>query len=162
MNRMTTARDIMTPDPTTVPGNATLAEAIQLLVEREWSGVPVVEGGELVGVISELALFDVLFDPRLKTALVRDHMTQEAFTVDEGDSLGHVAHMFALYGIRRLPVMSDGRLVGLISRRDLLRFALRNDVAVADGFERMFERTDEPENDGVQLERLLLDVHPTA
>jgi CBS domain-containing protein len=158
---MTVARDIMTPTPATVPAEATLAEAMRLLVEREWSGVPVVDAGELVGVISELALFDVMFDPRLKTARVRDYMTRDVRTVDENDSLGHVAHMFALYGIRRLPVMSRGRLAGLISRRDLLRFALQNDVALSDGFERLFERTDEPDNDGAQVERLLLDVHPT-
>lgn len=159
---MTIARDIMTADPATVAADATLAEAMRLLVEREWSGVPVVDGDELVGVISELALFDVMFDPQLKTALVRDHMTRDVYTVDENDPLGHVAHMFALYGIRRLPVMRGGQLAGLISRRDLLRFALQNDEALSDGFDRMFARAEEPENDGAQVERLLLDVHPTA
>ena len=90
-------------------------------------------------------------------------MTQNAtiYTVDEEDSLAHVAHMFALYGVRRLPVLADGRLVGIISRRDLLKFALQNEVGLADWIDD-FIRHAEPENDGLDVERLMCDVHPTV
>ncbi len=158
---MYVARHIMTANPTTVSPDSHLEDVIELLVKLSWSGVPVVDDdGQLVGVISELALFDVLFDPALKSACVRDHMSRTVYTVDELDPLGHVAHMFALYGIRRLPVMSGDRVTGLISRRDLLKFALANDVSLTAGFSDLVPPTDEPDNDGAELERLLMDVHP--
>ena len=121
---MSCVRDIMTVDPFTLSPTATLAEAMSLLFRHQLSGAPVVDQGELVGIISEIGMFDVLFDATLRHAPVADFMTRNVRTVEEPDSLGHVAHMFALYGIRRMPVMRDGRVVGIISRRDLLAHAL--------------------------------------
>jgi CBS domain-containing protein len=141
---MTLVRDIMTPDPFTLSPTATLEEAMHLLFRRRLSGAPVVDGSELVGIISEIGMFDVLFDARLRQAPVADFMTRDVRTVDVSDGLGHLAHMFALYGIRRIPVMEDGRMVGIVSRRDLLAHALASGQEVEDPASRWSLMVEEP------------------
>ena len=121
---MPLASDIMCRDVVTLNPTSTLAEAIDLLVNRKISGAPVVDqDGQLVGVITEFALLDVLFEPELKEAFVADYMTEDLHTVAEEDSLTRVIHLFALYRVRRLPVVREGRITGIISRRDVLRSA---------------------------------------
>ena len=117
---MTMVREIMSTSLWTLGPETTLGEAIELLAEHKCSGAPVVADGKLVGMISELELFDVLFDPTLRDAPVSEFMSKQVWTITDTDTLGHAAHMFALNGIRRLPVLRDGQLVGLISRRDVL------------------------------------------
>ena len=124
---MPTVSDIMTPQVTTIDADATVVDAVALLVMQDMSGVPVMQDQTIVGVVTELDLFDVLFDPNLRSRSVGDLMHTDVHTVDASEDLPQLAHMFALYGCRRLPVLRDGRLVGLVSRRDLLRFALNND-----------------------------------
>ncbi|MCA9257983.1 MAG: CBS domain-containing protein [Planctomycetales bacterium] len=107
---------VMTISPT-----ATLGETAELLCKHGVSGLPVVDAeNRLVGVISEFALMDLLFEPRLREKLVADYMTTQVRTLSTTDSLTRAVHMFALYRVRRLPVVEEGRLVGLVSRRDLL------------------------------------------
>ena len=130
---MPTAADIMCQDVVTLPPTSTLSEAIDLLVGNHISGAPVVDAsGKLVGVITEFALLDVLFDPQLKDDKVANYMTEEVYTVSEEDTLTRVIHLFALYRVRRVPVVRDGKLIGIISRRDVLRWAsegrLKSDV----------------------------------
>ena len=122
---MLTAKDIMTTDLLTLSSDNTLGEAIELLTKHHVSGAPVMLENELVGIISELAMFDVLFDPSLRQASVSQFMTREVHTVDESETLSHVAHRLALHGIRRLPVLRQGHLIGIITRRDLLRLSLQ-------------------------------------
>lgn len=142
---MLCAKDVMSTNLLTLTPATTLGETLAIFVEKGISGAPVVDGDELVGVISELGLFDVLFDPNLRSAPVADFMTREVRTIDETESLGHIAHMFALYGIRRLPVLRDGRLAGIVSRRDLLKIALSNDAPLPEPLKELVPSLDEPE-----------------
>src|SRR5689334_18208966 len=111
----------------------TVAETIDFLYENHLGGSPVVNGnGELVGMISELALIDVVFDPNIKRAHVSKYMNTELHTVRPDEPLSRAAQLFALYSFRRLPVVENGRLTGIITRRDLMKFAMRTDHAVED------------------------------
>ena len=113
--------------------DATVAEAIKVLTEQHIGGLPVVTSeGAIVGVISELALIDVVFDPTVKDALVADYMTAEVHTVHPNDPLSRAAQLFALYSFRRLPVVENGKLVGIVTRRDLMNYALRTNKLLAD------------------------------
>lgn len=119
---MLTAGAIMTPDLVTLGPDSSIEEAIETLLAREISGLPVVDAaGRLVGVITEFALLAVAYDQRVKNHTVAQHMTRDVITVDVNDPLSRVADVCIVHRVRRVPVMKNGRLVGLIARRDVLR-----------------------------------------
>jgi CBS domain-containing protein len=119
---MLTACAIMTPNPTTVRPEASIEEAIELLLAQGISGLPVTDKDDrLVGVITEFALLAVAYDKRVKNHTVSQHMTRELITVDVDDPISLVADLCIVHRVRRVPVLQDGRMVGLIARRDVLR-----------------------------------------
>lgn len=126
---MLTARDIMTSDLVTVRPEESIEYAIDLLLKEEISGLPVAnEDGHLVGVITEFALLGIVYDHRIKNQTVGQHMTHELITVDVDDPLSRVADLCIVHRVRRVPVMKNGRLVGIIARRDVLRALHEADV----------------------------------
>jgi CBS domain-containing protein len=113
--------------------DATVAEAIDTLTKQHIGGLPVVsDDGAVVGIISELALIDVVFDDRVRDAPVSDYMNPEVHVVHPDEPLSRAAQLFALYSFRRLPVVENGRLVGIVTRRDLMNYALRTNRLLAD------------------------------
>jgi CBS domain-containing protein len=119
---MLTAGAIMTTNIVTSRPNVSIEAAIDALLAEEISGLPVVdEDGRLVGVISEFALLAVAYDCRVKNHTVGQHMTRDVISVDIDDPISRVADLCIVHRVRRVPVMKDGRLVGIISRRDVLR-----------------------------------------
>ncbi len=128
---MLTAGAIMTPNLVTVGPESSIEEAIETLLSKEISGLPVVdETGRLVGVITEFALLAVAYDQRVKNHTVSQHMTRDVITVDVNDPLSRVADVCIVHRVRRVPVMQNGRLVGLIARRDVLRALADKGAAV--------------------------------
>jgi CBS domain-containing protein len=118
--------DVMTTPAAAIRGEATLAEAVEFLTDHHIGGAPVVNGdNSIVGIISELALIDVVFDAATRSASVADYMTKDVHVAHPDEPLSKAAKLFALYSFRRLPVVEDGKLVGVISRRDLMNYALR-------------------------------------
>jgi CBS domain-containing protein len=98
-------------------------EAIRILLENQISGLPVVDArGMLAGMISEFQLLETVFDPQIRDEPVCGFMTKDVISVEEGASLADVASLFIMHRIRRVPVLRGGQLVGLITRRDLLRY----------------------------------------
>jgi CBS domain-containing protein len=119
---MLTARAIMITDLVTIRPDASIESAIEKLLAQQISGLPVTDDdGRLVGVITEFALLAVAYDRRVKDHTVSDHMTREVLTVDVNDPISRVADLCIVHRVRRVPVMSGGRLVGVIARRDVLR-----------------------------------------
>jgi tRNA nucleotidyltransferase (CCA-adding enzyme) len=130
---MGTVRDIMNARVVSIRPDATLAEAVAILTRHHIGGAPVVTSeGALVGVISELALIDVVFDSDAKDSPVSEYMTPEVHTVHPDDPLSRPAQLFALYSFRRLPVVQDDKLVGIVTRRDLMNYALRSNELLTD------------------------------
>ena len=137
------AKDVMTTEPLSVGPQATVAEIAGLLLERRISGVPVVEAdGRVLGVVSEddfmrrpdvagprrrswwLSLFSGGQDAEfVKTHghFARDVMSAPAITVDEETSMVAIAELLEERRIKRVPVVRDGKLVGIVTRADLLR-----------------------------------------
>jgi len=108
-----------------IPADATVKQAIQTLLDHRISGAPVVdENRNLVGIVSEFPLLEAVYDPTLKAAPVRRFMTEDVLTVTEDTLVSDVANIFIMHRVRRVPVLADGQLVGLISRRDLLRYVM--------------------------------------
>jgi predicted transcriptional regulator len=129
---MVTAGAIMTPNLITVRPEASIEEAIELLLSEQISGLPVIdESGGLVGVITEFALLAVAYDQRVKNHTVSGHMTTDLITVNVDDPISRVADLCIVHRVRRLPVLENGRLVGIIARRDVLRALVAGSVAVS-------------------------------
>ncbi|HJQ78683.1 MAG TPA: CBS domain-containing protein [Lacipirellulaceae bacterium] len=130
---MRVVREIMNKRVVSIRPDATLAEAIHILTQQHIGGAPVVTAdGAVVGVISELAMIDVVFDSDAKNAPVKEYMTAQVHTVHPDDPLSRPAQLFALYSFRRLPVVEDGKLVGIVTRRDLMNYALRSNELLTD------------------------------
>jgi CBS domain-containing protein len=119
---MLTARDIMTEHVVTIPSTCSVGHAVETLIQEQISGLPVVDqGDQLVGIVTEFALLATAYDESIATESVDKHMTTDVLTVDVDDSVRKVADLFIVHRVRRVPVMSQGRIVGLISRRDVLK-----------------------------------------
>ncbi|MBV9546747.1 MAG: CBS domain-containing protein [Chloroflexi bacterium] len=113
-----TARDVMVANVISVGPQDSVDEAARLLTFHDVSGLPVCKDGRVMGVVSEADLIG-------KTGTtVGEVMTAPAVTVSETTGLEKVAHLLTDQRIRRVPVVdSDGRLVGIVSRRDVLHWA---------------------------------------
>ncbi len=140
---MPVASEIMSATLLTLDVDTTVGEAIEKLVAHCFSAAPVVRDDKMVGIVSELELFDVLFDPSLREKPISEVMEHDVIAVDESESLGHVAHLFALHEIRRVPVLRSGAPVGVVSRRDLLRFALNCERPLVDPLAELMPFLDE-------------------
>ncbi len=121
------AADMMTTSVVTLRADQHTHDAVQTLLKRRISGAPVVdETGRLVGIFSEKDSIHALLravHERLPSSLVGDHMTTEVISVTENTSLLTIAHLFLTHTVRRLPVVHGGKLIGIVSRRDLLQAA---------------------------------------
>jgi CBS domain-containing protein len=131
VSAMLTAGAIMTTNIVTSRPNVSIEAAIDTLLSQEISGLPVTDDdGRLVGVITEFALLAVAYDRRVKNHTVSQHMTRDIIAVDIDDPISRVADLCIVHRVRRVPVMKDGRLVGIISRRDVLRALIESSAAV--------------------------------
>jgi len=118
-------RDYMATDVVKVPPEMEVTQVVNLLVERDVSGVLVVDAEDrLLGIVTERDCIGVAvqagyFDER--GGSVAEFMTRDVATVSPGDSLIDVAARMVEVPYRRFPVVEAGRTVGLLSRRDVLR-----------------------------------------
>jgi predicted transcriptional regulator len=119
---MLCAKDIMTSNVVTVSANSTVKEAIEILLEEKISGLPVIDDyGRLIGIVTEFALLAIAYDEGVRQEKVLKHMTTDLIMVEPEDSIRTVADMCIMHRVRRLPVVKQGHLVGLIARRDVLK-----------------------------------------
>jgi len=119
---MLQARHIMRRKIVTVRPDATMGDALDLMLQARISGVVVTDHADKpLGVISEYGLLAAVYDDSVLEEPVSSHMTRDLICVEEEDSLKRIADLCVIHRVRRLPVVRDGKLVGLISRRDVLR-----------------------------------------
>jgi len=133
------AKDLMSAPVITVAGDTSIRHACQIMMKHAVSGMPVVDDdGRVAGVITEGDLMDRLFAPTETPApadLARDYLTREGWKVadvmtrnvvaaSEETSIAEIAALMVNRGIKRVLVMRDGQLVGIVSRADLLRAML--------------------------------------
>ena len=123
---MQKAKDIMTKEVVNVRRDTPVEEALELMLSCEISGVPVVEKDmTLVGIITEKDLLGLFFEPGgLKAKTVEEYMTQPAVHFDEDESLEDICKCLVNVTFRRVPVTRNEKLVGIVSRPDLIRYIL--------------------------------------
>lgn len=139
------ARQVMTRPVHTVPADASVYDAAQVLLNAGISAAPVVDAdGKMLGIVSEA---DLMYRTEIGTvpgkswlqrlladdaAMARDYirahshrvadvMTKNVVTADERTSLGDIAALMQRHRVKRVPILSKGRLVGVISRANLLQ-----------------------------------------
>ena len=139
------ASDVMTPNPATVTEASAVEAAIRLMLDRHISGLPVLDAaGLLVGIVTEGDLLrraelgtevhrtgwlQFLRGPSRQTddyveshsRVVGDVMTQDVLTADASASLTEVVAIMREKRVKRVPILNQGHLVGIVSRSDLLR-----------------------------------------
>lgn len=136
------AKDIMSTDIATISVDGSIRHAIDIMATKKISGLPVVTGeGEVVGMLTEGDLMRRAelvggrgTDPSLPVDFqlyvqgnswrVRDLMSDSLITVNEETPLARVAEIMATMGVKRLPVMNERRMVGIVSRSDVLKAML--------------------------------------
>ena len=138
------AADIMTPDVITVGPDTPLDQIVTLMLDGRISGIPVVDEDAVIGIVTEgdlLRRVELGSEPRrshllelvsratpLAAEYVRSHgrkasevMTESVITVDDTTPIADIARILETRRIKRVPVLRDGKLVGIVSRANLLR-----------------------------------------
>jgi len=134
-------REIMSRPVVTVLADTGIKAAATLLVEHGVSALPVVDSrGRLVGIVSEADLLSIetRADPRAQATplaptagsspkTVVEVMTRDVLTVSPGSEVSQAARIMLNEGIKRVPVVQGRRVVGILSRRDLVKVMARGD-----------------------------------
>lgn len=116
---MTTIREVMEPQPITVKPGSPIREALEILIDNEISGLPVVDAdGRIAGILSEKDLLKVFYEPGLHR--VESIMTRAPIMVAVDAPLVDVVDCLMAHDFRRVLIHDQGKLVGLISRADLM------------------------------------------
>ncbi|PKN00075.1 MAG: hypothetical protein CVU78_02985 [Elusimicrobia bacterium HGW-Elusimicrobia-2] len=116
-----TAYDVMKKDVITVSPDTPLQDAVDLLVEMRITGMPVVEqDGSIAGIISEKDMIDYASKSNIKTARVRDAMSTKATVFSPDTDIHIIAGVLSKGKFRRVPIAENGKLVGIVSRRDIM------------------------------------------
>ncbi len=124
---MLQTRDIMTEGVICVHKDTPVIEAIELMASENVTGIPVVEDDmTLVGILSELdvlRLFHTFHEEKNRT--VDEFMIKPAVHFEEDEPVLDVCYCLKDNSIRRVPVTRDGKVVGVISRSDIIKCILR-------------------------------------
>jgi CBS domain-containing protein len=141
----------MTTDPITTTPDALLKEAARIMVREKISGLPVMEGSKVVGIVTEgdflrqeanrdqpyrLSLLEALFgegaaEPAVET--VGEVMTEPVITITPDATVSEAARVMSHRKVKRLPVLDDGgNLIGVISRADVVNAFTKPDEVIED------------------------------
>lgn len=146
-------RHVMEVSVITIPAGSTYEDVAKILYTHDVSGAPVVDGeGTLIGAVSEKDLFRILYPfyrsyyehPESYTDFearenkideIRKHpvetfMSKEVFTIGPEEPIMRAGAMMLAKGVNRLPVVDGGRVVGMISRKNIYRNILRRHFEV--------------------------------
>ena len=124
---MLETKDVMTRDVICIKKDTPIIEALRLMAKNNVTGIPVVEEDKtLVGILSEqdaLRLFHTFDEEKDRT--VSEFMTQPAIHFDQEERLLDVCYCLRDNSIRRVPVTCNGKVVGVVSRSDIIKCILK-------------------------------------
>ncbi|WP_315787679.1 chloride channel protein [Fischerella sp. JS2] len=116
-----TAADVMQPRVETLSSRMRLDEALQAFSQSSHRGFPVLEEGRLVGILTQKDVANFSQKGLSGDRTVAEAMTPEPVTTHPKDTLAHVLHLLNHYNLSSLPVVEGRRLVGIITRSDIIR-----------------------------------------
>jgi CBS domain-containing protein len=135
--------DVMTRDVVTVEAGASLKDAARLLAANRISGLPVVTSdGTVLGIVSEADVIAKEHElagnapraadhPLHDARVVGEAMTAPALTIEPNRRVSFAAALMSEHDVNRLPVVEDAKLVGIVTRADLVRAFIRTDAEIA-------------------------------
>ena len=121
----TTVKDVMTPGPKSIARDALIVEAARLLASEDVGSLPVVDGDAVVGMVTDrdIVLHVVAKDLDPNKVPVSDVCSETPVTAEPDEALDDALQRMAREQVRRLPVVSEGRLVGILAQADIARTA---------------------------------------
>jgi CBS domain-containing protein len=124
------ASEIMTRKVFTIHPDASVQEVAQLLSRERISGVPVVNAdGVIIGIVTEADILGKADREGLRASHI---MSQQIIAVKEDTPVNEIATLLAERRIKRVPVLRDGKLVGVVSRADIVDAVARGYIVVRD------------------------------
>ena len=114
----------MTRSLLTIAPDALLGEAAVKMAERAVGAVVVLEGESVAAILTERDVMRAVAAGKDGSELVSNWMTRHPDTIEPGDTTDHAASLMIHGGFRHLPVIEEGKVVGIVSIRDLMRVAL--------------------------------------
>jgi CBS domain-containing protein len=112
-------RRVMTPQPVTLTPTREVRDAVEIMIKNDISSVPVVDGDEILGIVTKTELMDFYRDKFAGKWKVSDLMTSEVVTVNENHSIGHVISTMEDQKIGKLIVVRDNEPVGIITSANI-------------------------------------------
>lgn len=110
---------VMTPTPVTVESNTNLAQAAKNMLDNKIGGIPVVDEGQINGMITKSDFLETCQGKPFNTISVKERMKTDFVTVSTQDRLVHARRLIIDENIGRLPVMDDGSLEGMLTAKDI-------------------------------------------
>ena len=110
----------------TVKKDAPVYNAIELLLNNNITGLPVVDDDDnLVGIITEKDVIKLLYANIEEDSKVEQFMTKDVVVFDESDNLTDVTECFTRNHFRRVPILKNGKIVGILSKKDIIAYILK-------------------------------------
>jgi CBS-domain-containing membrane protein len=120
--KTTKAADIMTTNVITAKKDMLLTDVIALLLRWHISALPVVDDEDkMIGIVSEIDLVNLTFDGNAADTTVEEIMVTDIVSFSPNTELADLVQTFSKRHLRRVPIIDEGKVVGIISRRDILR-----------------------------------------
>ena len=111
----------------TVKKAAPVYEAMDIMATKNITGLPVVDDYmNLLGVVSEKDVLKLLYDPDALPSVVGDVMTREVISFSQDSSLFDICRCLIENNFRRIPILNGGKLIGIISRTDIMAYIMKN------------------------------------
>ena len=118
---MAYVRDVMKKNIIACKTNDKIQAISRVLTEKKISNIPIIDGkNELTGVVSEQDIIRAMESPGFMTMTAENIMTKSVLSVKENDSLEYVSKIFTEHPFRRLPVTCNKKIVGTITREDII------------------------------------------
>jgi len=114
-------RDVMTPDPVVLPANASIHDAASAMKQRDIGAVLVADGDELCGLVTDRDLVVRVLAEGYNEARLGDIVSERMITLGPDDPIESAVAAMSEAAVRRVPVVDNGKLVGMLSLGDLAR-----------------------------------------
>ena len=138
-------RDAMTEDPRSIGPSTSVVEAAQLMRDEHIGSLPINDGDTLVGVITDRDITTrvVAEAADLATTSVGDVSSQDLISVQPDKELEEALQLMARHQVRRLPVVENGRLVGIVAQADIALTLSGDERKTGELVEAISERSEE-------------------